>query len=245
MNLWDIVVLVGTALFSALLGSVAGTGGTVVLLPVLVHYFGIQAAVPIVTLANFSANASRVWLHWSEVDRRVVAWFTLGSLPLTVFGTWLFTIAAPALLTRLLGAFLLGIVLWRRLHSAPPKKRPAFWFLPLGLGFGFINGLVPTVGPLMAPFFLAYGLLKGSYIGTDALITVGMQGTKLAVFGKAGFLTGPVLLYGALLVPFMFSGAFLGRLVLDRLPAWVFALTIELTLVLAGLDFLLRGLLWG
>lgn len=241
MHPLDIGVLVGTALFSAVLGSVAGTGGTVVLLPVLVHYFGIQAAVPIVTLANFSANVSRVWLHWTEIDRRVVGWFTLGSLPLTVFGTWLFTIAPPALLTRLLGAFLLGIVLWRRLRSVPPQKRAAIWFLPLGLGFGFINGLVPTVGPLMAPFFLAYGLIKGSYIGTDALITVGMQGTKLAVFGSAHFLTGAVLLYGALLVPFMFSGAFLGRVVLDRLPAWVFALVIELTLVLAGVDFLLRG----
>ncbi|MGE3536343.1 MAG: sulfite exporter TauE/SafE family protein [Candidatus Tectimicrobiota bacterium] len=241
MNPLDIVVLISAALFSALLGSVAGTGGTVVLLPVLVHYFGIQAAVPIITLANFSANVSRVWLHWREIDRRVAVWFTLGSLPLTVLGTWLFTIASPKLLTRLLGAFLLGIVLWRRLRSVPPKKREAIWFLPLGLVFGFINGLVPTVGPLMAPFFLAYGLLKGSYIGTDALITVGMQGTKLAVFGGAHFLTGPVLLYGACLVPFMFAGAFLGRVVLDRLPAWVFALTIEITLILAGLDFLLRG----
>ena len=46
MQLVDIVVVVGTALGSAVLGSVAGTGGTAVLLPVLVQYFGIQAAVP-------------------------------------------------------------------------------------------------------------------------------------------------------------------------------------------------------
>ncbi len=241
MNILDMVVLVSTALFSAVLGSVAGTGGTAVLLPVLVHYFGIQVAVPMVTLANFAANASRVWIHWAEVDRQVMAWFTLGSLPLTVLGTWIFTVAPPALLTRLLGAFLIGIVVWRRLRSVPPQKRAPIWFFPLGLGFGFLNGLVPTVGPLMAPFFLAYGLIKGSYIGTDALITVGMQGTKLVVFGSAHFLTGTVLLYGALLVPFMFAGAFVGGALLERLPTWVFAIIIELTLVIAGLDFLIRG----
>ena len=39
----------------------------------------------------------------------------------------------------------------------------------------------------------------------------------------------------------MFAGALLGKLLLDRLPAWVFTLTIELTLVIAGLDFLIRG----
>jgi uncharacterized membrane protein YfcA len=241
VNALDIGVVAGTALFSAVLGSVAGTGGTAVLLPVLVHYFGIQAAVPMVTLANCAANASRVWVHWREVDGQVVTWFTLGSLPLTVLGTWLFTVTAPEVLTRLLGAFLLVVVVWRRLRPGPPKKRAPTWFLPLGIGFGFLNGLVSSIGPLMAPFFLAYGLVKGSYIGTDALLTVCMQGTKLAVFGSARFLTATVLLYGALLVPLMFAGALLGKVLLDRLPAWVFTLVIELTLVVAGLDFLLRG----
>ena len=145
----DIGVVAGTALCSAVLGSVAGTGGTALLLPVLVHYFGIQAAVPMVTLANSSANVSRAWVHWREVDGRVVAWFTLGSLPLTVLGTWLFTVATPELLTRLLGAFLLVIVVWRRLRPIPPQKRRPTWFLPLGVGFGFLNGLVSSIGPLM------------------------------------------------------------------------------------------------
>jgi uncharacterized membrane protein YfcA len=93
----------------------------------------------------------------------------------------------------------------------------------------------------MAPFFLAYGLVKGSYIGTDALLTVFMQGTKLVVLGSAKFLTPSVLGFGALLVPCMFAGALLGKRVLDCLPSWVFALMIELTLVIAGLDLLLRG----
>ena len=93
----------------------------------------------------------------------------------------------------------------------------------------------------MAPFFLAYGLVKDRYIGTDALITVVMQGTKLAVFGSAQFLTATVLLSGTLLMPVMFLGALGGKLLLDRLPPWVFILVIELTLVVAGLYFVVRG----
>lgn len=172
-------------------------------------------------------------------------WFSLGSLPLTVLGTWIFTSTDPALLTRLLGAFLLIVVVWRRLSSRPPQRRAPVWFLPLGLGFGFLNGLVASVGPLMAPFFLAYGLIRGSYIGTDALITVGMQATKLLVLGGARFLTTEVWFYGILLVPCMLVGTWLGKVFLERLPAWVFTLLIELTLVIAGLDFLLPGMIWG
>lgn len=243
MTLVDLLVVGGTALGSSVLGSVAGTGGTLVLLPVLVPYFGILDAVSIVTLANAGANLSRAVMYWPEVDRRVAAWFTLGSLPLTILGTWLFTVTAPELLTRLLGAFLLGIVLWRRLYTVPPQKRTPLWFLPLGVGFGFLNGLVPSVGPLMAPFFLAYGFIKGSYIGTDAFITVMMQVTKLAVFKRAQVLSADVLFYGAVLIPLMFAGAWIGKLLVDRLPGAVFALIIEATIILAGVDFLFPGLL--
>jgi hypothetical protein len=237
----DLVLITGTALISAILGSVAGTGGSAVLLPVLVSYFGIQTAIPMVTLANLASNVSRVGVHWREIDRRVVLWFSLGAIPLTVLGTWIFTKAEPGLLTRLLGAFLIGVVVWRRLRPAPPKKRSPVWFLPVGLGFGFLNGLLSSIGPLMAPFFLSYGLIKGSYIGTDALATVFMQSTKLVVFGSANFLTPTVLLYGFILVPFMFLGPVLGKWLLDRLPDWVFTVIIEVTLFVAGIDFLVRG----
>ena len=37
--------------------------------------------------------------------------------------------------------------------------------------FGFLYGLTEGIGALMAPVFLAYGLVKGAYIGTDALST--------------------------------------------------------------------------
>jgi hypothetical protein len=237
----DLVLITGTALISAILGSVAGTGGSAVLLPVLVSYFGIQEAIPMVTVANLAGNLSRVVVNWREIDRRVVIWFSLGAIPLTVLGTWIFTKAEPGLLTRLLGAFLIGVVIYRRLRPTPPKKRSPVWFLPVGLGFGFLNGLLSSIGPLMSPFFLSYGLIKGSYIGTDALATVFMQSTKLVVFGSTNFLTATVLFYGALLVPFMLLGPLLGKWMLDRLPDWIFTVIIELTLVVAGIDFLLRG----
>ena len=101
-NWLDIPLLIGMALLASFIGSVTGGGVTVILLPVLVLHFGIQAAMPIVTIALLAASVSRVGVYRHEIAMPVVRWFTLGSLPFTVLGTYLFTVTAPDLLTRVL-----------------------------------------------------------------------------------------------------------------------------------------------
>lgn len=236
---WLILAVMAT--LSAFVGSVAGSGGSTILLPILVLFYGIRDAIPIITIANLSANISRAVLNRGEIVLPVAGWFTLGAVPLVVLGAWLFTLADPGPLTRALGALLLGLLCWRRLRPRPPRPGGVRWFAPLGALFGFLEGVLGHVGPLMAPFFLAQGLLKGAYIGTDALATVAMQGTKLAVFGAAELLDGWRITAGLLLVPFMVLGTILGKVLTDRLPAHVFVWLIEGVILLAGLNFLLRG----
>jgi uncharacterized membrane protein YfcA len=132
-------------------------------------------------------------------------------------------------------------VAWRRLRPKPPHIESALWFVPLGAGFGLLSGLLEGIGPLMAPFFLSYGLLRGAYIGTDALATVLMQVPKLAVFGGMDVLDNRILTNGLVITPFMFLGAFVGKKVVNRISEAQFAMLIDLTLVFAGLNFLLRG----
>lgn len=239
---WSDLPIIGiVAAGSAFVGSVAGSGGSTVLLPVLVLYYGIRDAVPILTIANFSANVSRMVINRREIVFPVVGWFVLGSFPMSVLGAWVFIVADATLLTRLLGALLLAVVAWRHLRPRPAIKRAAISFWPVGAVCGFLEGVMGTVGPLMAPFFLAYGLMRNAYIGTDALATVAMQGTKLAVFGNAQVLSPGLIVAGLTLIPFMIAGTVVGKRVLERVPERVFTILIEGMLVVAGLNFLLYG----
>ncbi|MCH8886366.1 MAG: sulfite exporter TauE/SafE family protein [SAR324 cluster bacterium] len=240
----DLPVLGAAALLSAFIGSVAGSGGSTVLLPVLVLYFGIRDAVPIITIANLAANLSRSVINRGEIVYPVVGWFTLGTVPASVLGAWLFTATPPEILTRLLGGLLISLVVWRRVRQlglSPPRSRSAAWFLPLGTLFGFLEGLMGSVGPLMAPFFLAHGLMRGAYIGTDAFVTSVMQAIKLGVFGGARLVGPGILAAGLTLVPFMVLGTMLGKKMLHRVSDSVFSILLELVLVAAGLNFLIGG----
>ncbi len=237
----EIVLVIVTAFVAATLAAVAGFGGAAVLLPVLVAAFGVRDAIPILTVAQLIGNASRVWFNRHELDLRVVGWFAIGAVPLAFVGGLLFAAAPLSPLTRLLGVFLLLTVAWRHLRPGPPRRPPLRGFVLVGAVFSFLSALLGSVGPLMAPFFLAYGLVKGSYIGTEALATVVMHVTKLVAYGQASVLTLRSLEIGIALGPIMIVGSALGKRIVDRLPERAFVAIIEGVLVVAGAAFLLGG----
>lgn len=224
-----------------MLAAVTGFGGAAVLLPVLVAIFGMREAVPILTVAQLIGNGSRVWFNRRELDWRVVLWFALGAVPLALIGGYLFAKAPLTALTRLLGAFLLLVVIWRHVRPRQPKPFPTATFAGIGAGASFLSALLGSVGPIMAPFFLAYGLVKAAYIGTEALSTVVMHVTKLVAYRQTAVLTGSGILIGLALGPIMVLGSWLGKWIVDRLQEKVFVAIIEGVLIAAGALFLVRG----
>jgi uncharacterized protein len=236
------LLLVGVvALIASTLAAVTGFGGAALLLPALVIVFGARDAVPILTVAQLVGNASRAWLNRDQVDYRVVGWFAVGGVPLALIGGLLFAEAPLAELTRLLGAFLLLLVGWRRWRSGRIARPPLKAFALIGAASSFISAFLGSVGPLMAPFFLAYGLVKAAYIGTEALSTVVMHVPKLVAYRSAAVLPDASIVAGLAIGPLMVVGSWAGKRIVDRLPERMFVLLIEATMTVTGLLFLIRG----
>jgi uncharacterized protein len=232
-----LVVACAAAFVLALLSAVAGFGGGALLLPLFTALFGLRAAVPMLTLAQLSSNGSRAWLNRRELRWPLVGWFALGAVPLAVAGAVLLAHAPLAPLKRVLGAFLLAVVVWRRLNPRP--RRPAdATFVGVGAASGLGSALLGSVGPLTAPFFLAYGLTRAAYIGTEAASALTMHLTKVAAYGAGDLLTGRILLYGAALTPATLAGAWAGRRIVGRVSDRAFVWLVEAGLVVAGVLFL-------
>ena len=224
------------AFLLALLSAVTGFGGGVLLLPVFTALFGLRVAVPMLTLAQLSSNGSRLWLNRRDIRWPLVGWFALGAVPFAVGGAVLLSQAPLSPLKRVLGAFLIGVVAWRRLRPRPGRPGDRA-FIGVGAASGFGSALLGSVGPLTAPFFLAYGLTRAAYIGTEAAALT-LHLTKTAAYGAGDLLTGRIVLYGAALTPVIMAGAWTGRRIVASISDRVFVALVEAGLVVAGLLFL-------
>jgi uncharacterized protein len=222
----------------ALLSAVAGFGGGVLLLPVFTALFGLRVAVPMLTLTQVSSNAFRVWLNRTEIRWSLVAWFAAGAVPFAVVGGLLLAHAPLGVLQRLLGAFLIGVVVWRR-RRPHPRKPADRTFVVVGAASGLASALLGSAGPLTGPFFLAYGLTRAAYIGTEAAGALTMHLSKIAAYGAGDLLTTRVLRYGVALTPATLAGVWTGRKIVGRISDRAFVLLVEIGLVTAGVLFLI------
>ena len=239
MSGWETLAVASAAAFVlAMVSAVAGFGGGVLLLPVFTALFGLRVAVPMLTLTQLTSNVSRVWLNRHEIRWRLVGWFAAGAVPLAIVGGLLLAHAPLTALKRGLGVFLIAVVLWR--HLRPTPRRPGDpAFVAVGAASGLWSALLGSVGPLTAPFFLAYGLTRAAYIGTEAASAVTMHVSKIAAYGAGDLLTRQVLLYGVALTPATLAGTWAGKRIVGRISDRVFVVLVELGLIAAGALFLL------
>jgi uncharacterized membrane protein YfcA len=232
-------ILVATALVASTVGGVAGFGAGVILLPVLALVLGVRPAVVTLTVTMLLGNSSRIWWSRADIHWPVLTRYLLGAVPGTAAGVLLFAEASTTSLSAIIGAFLIAAVPLRRLLLTRNFRVRLAHFGPLGAVVGAMSALVVTTGPVITPFFLAYGLRRGAYIATEASCALAMHVVRGAGFAKLALITRETALLGLTLGATMFVGAWLGRRIVDRLSDRAFLAAIEALLILMGLHFLL------
>jgi len=240
MATYLLVLLAGLA--GGCLSGVIGTGSSILLLPLLVHAFGPKQAVPIMAIAALMANFSRVLAWWREVDWKAVAAYALPGVPGAALGARTL-LALPANVIEIsLGLFFLTMIPVRHL-LARLQWKARLWHLALaGAVIGFLTGIVLSTGPLSVPVFLAYGLLKGAFLATEAASSLFIYIAKVVTFREFGALPVEVILQGLVVGASLMAGTFAGKALVLRMSAAAHGHVLDGLLLMSGLALLAAAL---
>ncbi len=116
-------ILAGVTLLAFTIAGLAGFGGGLIVMPVLVWMLGPREAVPIIGLVQLVGAASRMGLNWNGISWPVLKWSALGSLPISALASYLFVITPVPIFTRVLGLLLLALVAQRHTRWARRMAR--------------------------------------------------------------------------------------------------------------------------
>ncbi|HVY07891.1 MAG TPA: sulfite exporter TauE/SafE family protein [Burkholderiales bacterium] len=240
----DLIAVLLLGVVAGTLGGMIGFGSSIMLMPALVFMYGPREAVPVMAVAALLANASRVGIWWREINWPAFVAYSLTGVPAAALGAMtLLTIPQRGVETAM-GVFFLAVIPVRRWLVAH-DLRIRLWQLAIaGAVVGYITGIVVSTGPINAPFFLALGLVKGAYIGTEAASSLALYLAKSIVFRSFGALPIDIIAKGLVIGSSLMVGAFVARRLLLKMSAAQFNLLIEGLLLLSGVTMLgaaLRG----
>lgn len=234
----EFVLVLILGLVAGVLGGVVGFGTSIMLMPALVLVFGPREAVPIMAVASIMANASRVAAWWREVDWRSALAYSATGIPAAALGASTLLILPTGVVEAVLGVFFLAMIPVRR-WMAQQDWRLNRWHLALvGAFIGFLSGIVASTGPINAPFFLMHGLVKGAFLGTEALGSLVVYLAKAMTFRSLGALPAAALGKGLIVGSSLMAGAFIAKHYVRQLKAEKFRLLMDGLLMVAGLTML-------
>ena len=232
------LVLGALGLGAGVLGGVIGFGTTIILMPALVYFYGPIQAIPVIALVATVANLSRIFLWWSVIQWRVCFVYSLTAIPFTVLGVNTLVQFDDRLIEITLGIFLIALIPLRRWM----RKKNFYlrlWQMGLvGAGIGYLTGIVATTGAINTPFFLAYGLSKGAFLGTEAASTLSILFTKGITFHQLGFLNVAAFIQGLLIGSCVLIGSIFSKKIVLSLPEEKFLMLMELVMLISGLSIL-------
>lgn len=232
------LIVCSVGLVAGVLGGVIGFGTTILLMPPLVHFYGPMQTVPIIALVAIVANFSRVVLWLREIDWRVCGVYSATAVPAVVLGANTLVQFNARLIELMLGSFLLLMIPARR-WLRRQDFRPRLWHMAgVGAGIGYLTGLVASTGAINTPFFLAFGLVKGAYIGTEAASSLTLFLAKGITFHQLGVIDKRAIAQGLLIGVFVLIGSTLSKRLVLQIPEHRFLQLMEGVMLVSGLSIL-------
>ena len=238
----DFALVLMLGLVAGTVGGIVGFGTSIMLMPALVLVFGPREAVPIMGIAAIMANASRVVAWRREVDWRVTAAYSATGIPAAALGAKTLLTLPPGVIELVLGIFFIAMIPVRR-WMARQAWTLTLWHMALvGAVIGYITGIVVSTGPINAPFFLAYGLVKGAYLGTEAMGSLALYVAKAITFRSLNALPLEIIAKGLIIGSSLVAGAFIAKRLVLKLDGDKFKLLMDGLLLVAGVTMLWAAL---
>ncbi len=234
--------LVFAAFATAILHSVGGFAGALMLAIAVAPALGVKETVPVVATAMMISHASRAWLFRNSVDWGAFRMLFLFGLPFIIAGVLFYVELSERAVALFLGCFLVVTLPLRRLLSGLRIAVPRWAIAVVAVPYGFISGTTFGAGMILAPFMLGAGIAGEALLATVAVSGVMLNVTKTIAFGLSPLLTSELAMIGVVMGLCTFPGHAMGRWIVRRTSIRVHTLVLEVFVGFGAVFMLWKGL---
>ena len=238
------LLLIGlAALIGSAVTAIAGLGGGILLLSVLLQFLTPLEAIPVHAVIQLASNSFRAFVLRKDVDWAIVGRFSLLLLPSGFAGLAVAGAFPVTLGSIFIAAFALLMVWWPRglekisLILGGGKQS----FFALGALAGFLNIPFGVTGPAVAPVFRRELPVRTAMVATFAMAQTAGHLAKISVFVGDGFVYSDRLDLICIGVVSVVVGTWIGTKILRHLSEELFSHVFRIGLTVIALRVIISA----
>lgn len=232
-----LILIAAAALVTATIHGAVGVAGGMLMTGALALLVGVQASVPIMSIALIFSHGSRSLLYLPHIHLRAFGAVMLGAIPFIVLTSLIYTMLPADLLAAALAVIIFTSIPMR--HWARSRNIKAGYPSLIGIGtvYGFFAGAAIGSATVLSPFLLGFGLFKELFVATMATISLSTNILRIGVFSGADFVTSEYAVLGVLVGLIMIPGNWLGKALLQFLTIRRHGQLVDLLAAIGALNF--------
>ena len=237
---WLFVAVVLFAFLGFLLSTIAGFGGSLVIVSILAVYYDADVAVALASPVMLANSLGKLAVFYRHVRLKHALILIIGILPGIWFGVLLLVNLPELYIRKGIGAFLLlalGAHLF--LHRAPSRRIGSGGLAIVGFCYGFSSGFASAGGPAKAIGLSMGGYTKEAFVATAALLSAFSASLRIPLYRANGMLSADSSAVIVLLILIAPIAIFWGRHLLNRLDERRFRTLLAFVIVIACIKIML------
>lgn len=221
------------------MSTVTSGGSSMLLMPLIGFSLGVDAIPPVITIGAILGNAERAIAYRKMIRWEVILWEILGAFLGVCLGAFTLSQIRVEFLSVLVAFFLVISAISLLIKNEGSSFTVRLWyFLPAGFIYSWLSAIAGSIGPILTPFYLNYGLSKEELLATQATARFAIHLVKAIFYGLFGILTLQNLSYGILMGIAAFPGNWLGQKILDKISQEQFRQIVATFVILSSVIIL-------
>jgi uncharacterized membrane protein YfcA len=177
-------------------------------------FFDFKTVLAVTAVFHVFSNLSKIALFRSGIDKNIVLKLGIPAVIFVTLGAVLTNYIDAHLMPVVFNAVLVGIAVYLIVNFGKRLAQTDTNLVIGGCASGFTAGVAGTGGAIRGITLAAFGLPKSIYIATSAMIDLGVDLSRSAVYLYNGYFPVSQLLLIPLLIVVSFAGSYAGKHIL-------------------------------
>lgn len=228
------------ALISETVGTISGFGSSVFFVPLAGMLFDFKTTLALTGILHIFSTSAQVYMFRKDIDWILMAKIGIPSVIFVIIGALLNDKVDLKYAELAMGIFLIAFAITFLIKKDLKFKPTTLNAVLGGAVAGFLAGLIGTGGAIRGATLAAFDLKKGTFVGTSAGIDFAVDLSRTVIYLWNGYLEKQYYWYIPVLLILAYSGAYLGKKLLNYIPQNIFK-RIVLLLILSVGFFMIYG----